>query len=85
MEAQKQFEAWTANEGGNLTRHPDNQDRYMSATVQGRWLAFQEGWRRAIDGDVCYANKAVSKTPLPTHALRGPDGEVVKTALTPNV
>jgi hypothetical protein len=34
------FEAWAANDGGNVTRRADDPLRYASATVQGRWRAY---------------------------------------------
>jgi hypothetical protein len=38
------FERWTASEGGNLTRHAEDPQRYASATVQGRWRAYKAAW-----------------------------------------
>ena len=47
------FERWTHSEGGNLSRHADDPQRYASATVQGRWRAWsaavaaeRERWQR---------------------------------------
>ena len=65
MNDKKRFEFWTIGEGGNITPHADDLERYANATVQGRWLAWQAAMKVA---------RTIEPMTQPTYYVVHPDG-----------